>query len=98
MRLKRFVNWLKFRLEYLHSSTTHCHNLVLRKEHPWGDTIGMYRCGGFLSEKYGCPDCNPTGFQCPGCGDDVGTSGEFCNQYCWKDWQADREALLYDRY
>ena len=94
--LKTFVRYLKQRLEWIHADEKYCQNLVKFPRSYNEEVSGTYRCRLYKS-KYGCPECNPTGFQCRGCFDDVGSPGEFCNVYCWKEWLQDEDFRLGDR-
>ena len=82
--LKRFIKCLHQRLILIKQDIEDgwiCGKLVSRPKKYFGRTI-IQRCFGGMS-KYGCYNCDPTGFSCEECGSDVGSESEkFCGGYC----------------
>ena len=61
-----------------------CGKIVSRPKNFYGRTI-IQRCFGVMG-KYGCFNCDDTGFSCEQCGDVVGSAEEkFCGGYC--EWE-----------
>ena len=80
--LKRFVGKLKKRLDKIHSRKDYCcDKLIQKKKFTYYGPEGIYRCGGCIG-KFGCYNCDPTGFECKECGEDVSSEKEFCSGYC----------------
>lgn len=82
--LKRFIKYLHQRLILIRQDIEDgyiCGKLVSCSKNFNGRTI-IKRCFGGIS-KYGCYNCDPTGFSCKECGNDVGSESEkFCGGYC----------------
>ena len=83
--LKRFIKYLHQRLILIKDAIKQkviCGKMVLRPKYvDYGRTI-IKRCFSSIS-KYGCYQCDPTGFSCKECGLDVGSESEkFCGGYC----------------
>jgi len=80
--LNKFFRYLKNRLACIKQDINDgyiCGKLVPHSTH---DRIIIQRCYGVMS-KYGCYNCNATGFLCKECGTQVGSAEEdFCGGYC----------------
>lgn len=82
--LNRFIRYLHQRLLKIKQEIKDgffCGKIVSRPKKYYGRII-IQRCFGHIG-KYGCVNCDPTGFTCKECGDDVGSAEEeFCGGYC----------------
>ena len=78
--LKKFVKFLKNRLDNFQYDNNICNKLIKIKKY---NSLKTIRCPGSI-ESYGCYNCNSTGYECIGkCGNWVKTSGTFCSNSCF---------------